>query len=78
MGHDVTEYDPQVKEMLERHVPLRLDAQSDWAGAVHRPQANESLIAVGRTPCTVGWRNGLPCVVEAAACSRLHSASPCS
>lgn len=53
MGHDVTEYDPQVKEMLERHVPLRLDAQSDWAGAVHRA-ASERKPDRGRTHAVHG------------------------
>ena len=35
MSHDVTEHEPEVREMLERQVPLRLDAQADWPGALH-------------------------------------------
>lgn len=38
MSHDATEHDPEVKEMLERQVPLRLDAQTDWAGTLHRAE----------------------------------------
>jgi len=36
--HDVTDYDPGVNEILERQVPLRLDAQSDWAGALRKAE----------------------------------------
>jgi hypothetical protein len=36
--HDVTDYDPRVNEVLDRQVPLRLDAQADWAGALHRAE----------------------------------------
>ncbi len=36
--HDVTDYDPRVKEMLERQVPLRLDAEADWAGALRKAE----------------------------------------
>jgi len=38
MDHDVTEYDPRVKELLERQVPLRLDVQSDWPGALRKAE----------------------------------------
>lgn len=33
-SHDLAEYDPLVKEVLERQVPLRLDAHADWAGVL--------------------------------------------
>lgn len=46
MGHDVTNDDPRVREMLERHVPLRLDAQADWAGALHRAEGEGSTDAM--------------------------------
>jgi hypothetical protein len=36
--HDVTDYDPRVNEILDRQVPLRLDAQSDWAGALRQAE----------------------------------------
>ena len=36
--HDVTDYDPRVKEMLETQVPLRLDAEADWAGALRKAE----------------------------------------
>ncbi len=36
--HDVTDYDPRVKEILERQVPLRLDAEADWAGALRKAE----------------------------------------
>lgn len=36
--HDVTDYDPRVDQILERQVPLRLDAQSDWAGALRKAE----------------------------------------
>jgi hypothetical protein len=38
MDHEVTDYDPRVKEQLERQVPLRLDAQSDWPGALRKAE----------------------------------------
>jgi len=41
--HDVKDYDPRVNEMLDRQVPLRLDAQADWAEALRRAEgATES------------------------------------
>ena len=36
--HDVTDYDPGVNQILDRQVPLRLDAQSDWAGALRKAE----------------------------------------
>lgn len=38
--HDVTDYDPGVQEILDRQVPLRLDAQSDWAGALGKAEGS--------------------------------------
>jgi len=32
----VTNFDPQVNELLDRHVPLRLDAATDWPDALRR------------------------------------------
>jgi hypothetical protein len=36
--HDVIDYDPGVNEILDKQVPLRLDAQSDWAGALRKAE----------------------------------------
>jgi len=40
--HDVTDYDPRVNDMLERQVPLRLDAQADWAAALSKAEAEDA------------------------------------
>lgn len=39
MKEDVKDYDPRVNEMLDRQVPLRLDAQADWAEALQRAES---------------------------------------
>ncbi len=69
--HDVTDYDPRVNEILERQVPLRLDAQPDWAGALRKAED-------GITARPADWGSGLRYACEADAYSRLHSSSPYS
>lgn len=44
--HDVTDYDPRVNEILDRQVPLRLEAQADWAEALHRAESDRNPDAV--------------------------------
>lgn len=44
--HDVTDYDPRVNEILDRQVPLRLDAQADWAEALQRAESDRNTDAV--------------------------------
>lgn len=57
MGHDATEYDPRVSEMLERQVPLRLEARPDWDEAMHRAESDRNSDAEsGRGPRSSEWR----------------------
>jgi hypothetical protein len=43
-GHNVAEYDPVVREIVESQVPLRLDAHADWA-AVLRDAGRDGFAA---------------------------------
>jgi hypothetical protein len=53
MDDGMTGYDPLVKKMLDRQVPLRLDAPPDWADALHRAHRDRGSAepsAVGSGP----------------------------
>ncbi len=52
--HDVTDYDARVKEMLERQVPLRLDAEADWAGALRKAEGAAECDRNHRPPGRLG------------------------
>jgi hypothetical protein len=52
--HDVTDYDPGVNEILDRQVPLRLDAQSDWAGALRKAEGTPESGRNHRPPSRLG------------------------
>jgi hypothetical protein len=50
MGHDVIDHDHLVREMLEDQVPLRPDAEADWANALQRASALDKGLGTQARP----------------------------
>jgi hypothetical protein len=65
--HDFVEYDPLVKEMLERQVPLRLDARPDWVAVLHDARGDGVGKAVRlRSPRLLAAALGLVLIIAGA------------